>query len=240
MQQIIKVVVDLPLRKLNKEFDYLLPDKFKNSIKIGQIVKVPFGRRKISAFVTQLDVKSDLEKSKLKEIDSIFYSESFFEQKLLDLFYWTAAYYHAYLAQVIKSALPPGIVDQKIKKKEVEYLKLNDQINNYKSELEKLEKRAPKQYLILNYLLEKNDQRNKLETVLAAADTSRQTVYRLIDKDLIILYNKYENRRPIINSNLKSSMNKEITISQTDAELLEQIVDFNSGKNSYLLTTKNS
>jgi primosomal protein N' (replication factor Y) len=240
MQQIIKVVVDLPLRKLNKEFDYLLPDKFQNSIKIGQIVKVPFGRRKISAFVTQLDVKSDLEKSKLKEIDSIFYSESFFEQKLLDLFYWTAAYYHAYLAQVIKSALPPGIVDQKIKKKEVEYLKLNDQINNYKSELEKLEKRAPKQYLILNYLLEKNNQRNKLETVLAAADTSRQTVYRLIDKDLIILYNKYENRRPIINSNLKSSMNKEITISQTDAELLEQIVDFNSGKNSYLLTTKNS
>lgn len=117
MDKVIKVVVDLPLRKLNKEFDYLLPDKLKSKIKIGQIVKVPFGRRKIAAFVTKINVKSDLEKSKLKKVDSLLYKESFFDQKLLELFYWTASYYHAYLAQVIKSALPAGITAKKIKKK---------------------------------------------------------------------------------------------------------------------------
>jgi len=121
-----------------------------------------------------------------------------------------------------------------------EYLKLNKEIKNLKLELEKLEKRAPKQYLILNYLLEKSSQENKLKTVLEAAETSRQTVYRLIDKDLIILYTNYENRIIKVKSNLKSKINKEITISQTDAELLEQIIDFNSERNSYLLTTKSS
>src|SRR6056297_1482225 len=154
MDQIIKVVVDLPLRKLNKEFDYLFPEKFKSKIKVGQIVKVPFGRRKISAFVTEINADSEVEKSKLKEIDSLLYQESFFDEKLLELFYWTASYYHAYLAQVIKKSLPPGITEQKVKKKQIEFLKLNSEVNDYKNQLNKLDKRAPKQYLILKYLLE--------------------------------------------------------------------------------------
>jgi primosomal protein N' (replication factor Y) len=240
MNKIIKVVVDLPLRNLNKEFDYLLPDRFKVLIKVGQIVKVPFGRRKISAFVTQVNVKSDLQRSKLKEIDSILYQESFFDKELLNLFYWTAAYYHAYLAQVIKSALPPGIMDQKIKKKQIEYLKLNDKINNFNSELEKLKSRAPKQYLILKYLLNNSEQKNKLKNVIQFADTSRQTVYRLIDKNLIILYNEYKNRVPEINSQLKTRVNNEINILEADNKLLHKITNFNSKNNSYLLTTKNN
>lgn len=240
MNKIIKVVVDLPLKKLNKEFDYLLPDRFKSIIKVGQIVKVPFGRRKISAFVTQINVESDLEVSKLKEIETIYYQESFFDKKLLKLFYWTANYYHAYLAQVIKSALPPGIIDKKVKKKQVEFLKLNSDIDDFKSELQKLESRAPKQYLILKYLLENRNQENKFKNVISFAETSRQTVYRLIDKNLIILYNSYKNRVPEINNQLQTEFNNEFDILTGDKALLEKITSFDSDNNSYLLTTKNS
>lgn len=240
MKKIVKVVVDLPLKKLNKEFDYLLPDRFESKIKIGQIVKVPFGRRKIMAFVTQINVKSELEISKLKEIDSIFYQESFFGENLLNLFYWTASYYHAYLPQVIKSALPPGITDKKIKKKQVEYLKLNNEIKDFDNELKKLENRAPKQHLILKYLLENRDQENKLKTVIASAETSRQTVYRLIDKDLIILYNNYQSRKPKITSQLIAEINTDLSISKENNQLLEKMIDFDSGTNSYLLTTNNN
>lgn len=239
MNKIIKVVVDLPLKKLNKEFDYLLPTKMESKIKIGQIVRVPFGRRKISAFVTQIDVQSELELSKLKKVDSIFYQKSFFDKKLLDILYWTAAYYHAYLPQVIKSALPAGITDKKIQKKEIEYLKLNNKINDFDSELRKLEKRAPKQYLILKYLVINNDQKNKLKKVLSFAETSRQTVYRLIDKNLIILYNAYQSRVPEINSELDTEAKHQINISKEDELLLKRITNFDSN-NSYLLTTKNN
>ena len=40
MAEIIKVVVDLPLRKLNKEFDYLLPQKLKSKIKIYSSISI--------------------------------------------------------------------------------------------------------------------------------------------------------------------------------------------------------
>ncbi len=240
MNKIIKVVVDLALKNINKEFDYLLPDRFESVIKIGQIVKVPFGHRKISAFVTQINVKSDLEVSKLKEVDSIFYQESFFDNELLKIFYWTANYYHAYLAQVIKSALPPGITDKKVKKNKIEFLKLNSELDNFNSELQKLENRAPKQYLILKYLLDNRNQENKLKTVISFAKTSRQTVYRLIDKNLIILYNEYKNRVVEISNQLEAGIINDCDILKEDKELLQQLLNFDSDNNSYLLTTKNN
>lgn len=240
MKDIVKVVVDLPLKNLNKEFDYLLPERLKSEIEVGQIVRVSFGRRKLSAFVTGFKSESDIEKSKLKEIDSLLYQQSFFGENLLKLFYWTAAYYHAYLAQVIKTSLPPGITEHKIKKKQIEFLKLNPEINNYKKELDKLDKRAPKQHLILKYLFEKKEKQHKLKTVLKHAETSRQTVYRLIDKDLIILYTDNKERIPEIKSHLKEKRKLDFSLKQEDEKLLAKLLQNNSKNNSFLLSTKNN
>ena len=240
MKDIVKVVVDLPLKNLNKEFDYILPEGLKSELEIGQIVKVPFGRRKLSAFVTGFKAESDIKKSKLKEIDSLLYQQSFFDENLLNLFYWTAAYYHAYLAQVIKTSLPPGITEQQIQKKELEFLKLNAEVSNFKKALDQLEKRAPKQYLILKYLLEKNKQESKLKTVLEYAETSRQTVYRLIDKDLITLYTDSRERIPEIKSNLKKNRRLDAAFGQEEKKILREIMDHQAANNLFLLKTKNN
>ncbi|TDO87810.1 replication restart DNA helicase PriA [Halanaerobium saccharolyticum] len=245
MKDIVKVVVDLPLKTINKEFDYLLPESLKSEIEVGQLVRVPFGRRKLSAFVTGFKTKSDIKNSKLKKIDSLLYKQSFFGDELLKVFYWTAAYYHAYLAQVIKKALPPGITDQKISKKEVEFLKLNPEITNYKNELNKLKKRAPKQYLILKYLLENSEEKHKFKTVVDSAETSRQTVYRLIDKDLINIYTDIKERIPEVSINFKKEHEFNFQLKQEEKKLLDQFVDNVSednisANNSYLLTTENS
>jgi primosomal protein N' (replication factor Y) len=240
MKDIVKVVVDLPLKNVNKEFDYILPERLKSELKIGQIVKVPFGRRKLSAFVTGFKSKSDIEKSKLKKIDSLLYQQSFFDKNLLNVFYWTAAYYHAYLAQVIKNSLPPGITERQIKKKKIEFLKLNAEVDDFKTELDKLEKRAPKQYLILKYLLENNKQKNKLKKVLEYAETSRQTVYRLIDRDLITLYTDIKERIPEMQSNLKKNKKSENTFLQEEEKILEKIMKNKLGKGLFLLKTENN
>jgi primosomal protein N' (replication factor Y) len=240
MDQIIKVVVDLPLKKLNKEFDYLLPEELNSKIEIGQLVRVPFGRRKLTAFVVAVEAETEVDKSKLKKVESLLYQESFFDQELLELFYWTAAYYHAYLPQVIKSALPPGITEQKPKKKQIELLKLNPEISDFKAELEQLKKRAPKQYLILNYLLKNRSEDHKLKTVLNNAETSRQTVYRLIDKDLVELYTDNKLRQININSNLNAEKKINISLAKEEKQLLSQISKNNGDINTFLLETKNN
>lgn len=239
MDQIIKVVVDLPLKKLNKEFDYLLPEELSSKIKIGQLVRVPFGRRKLTGFVVKTKAESEVDKSKLKKVESLLYPESFFGQELLDLFYWTAAYYHAYLAQVIKSVLPPGITEQKPQKKQIEMLKLNSEVTDFEAELKRLEKRAPKQFLILKYLLENSAQDHKLQKVLKNAETSRQTVYRLIDRDLIKLYTTDKLREIKINSMLKAESEPALSLNSEEEQLLSKILN-NRENNSFLLETKNN
>jgi len=239
MDQIIKVVVDLPLKKLNKEFDYLLPEELSSRIKIGQLVRVPFGRRKLTGFVVKTKAESDVDKSKLKKVESLLYPESFFGQELLDLFYWTAAYYHAYLAQVIKSVLPPGITEQKPQKKQIEMLKLNSEITDYEAELDQLKKRAPKQFLILEYLLENGDEDHQLKKVLKIADTSRQTVYRLIDRGLIKLYTTDKVREIKIDSKLEAESELDISLKKEEEKLLTEILN-NRDRTSFLLETKNN
>lgn len=239
MEKIVKVVVDLALEDLDKEFDYILPLALADKIKIGQILKVPFGSRKIKAFVTGFKTETELERSKLKKVDSIVYKESFFDSKLLALFKWIANYYHSYLAQVIKSALPAGITDQKITKKKLDYISLNQKYN-IKKELRALDKRAYKQRQILEYLLAADEQRVSLEKVLAAAETSKNTVKRLIDKDLVILYNKIINRRPELKVGLKEDIALDFKLDNDEAEMLTQILSFQGQSKKYLLETANN
>lgn len=222
MKKVIKVVVDLALRNLNKEFDYLLPEEFESKIKVGQIIKVPFGRRKIFAFVTGIDVHSEVESSKLKEINSIVYKQSFFDKNLLKLFYWISNYYHAFLAQVIKTALPAGITNKKIKKKKVEYLKLSNSEKKYNRELKRLKNRAPKQYLILKYIVENQNQELELKKVLEYADTSKATVRRLIEKDLIIMYTDIRERRAEIENKFKLP-DKEISLRKREINYINNL-----------------
>lgn len=152
MKSIIKVIVDIPIAKLDRPFDYLLPDRLENRIKVGHLVEVPFGKRKISAFVIDVDVQSEIEIKKLKEINKVLYEEKFFDKKMLKLFKWAAKYYHSYLIQVIRAAIPPGIMEQKIKKKNIRCLKLTSKAREEKL-INNLKKRAPKQYEIMKYFL---------------------------------------------------------------------------------------
>ncbi|ADQ15006.1 replication restart helicase PriA [Halanaerobium hydrogeniformans] len=199
MGKIVKAIVDLPVRKLNKEFDYLIPAELENILEVGHLIKVPFSNRKVAAFVTEVDAEAEIAHSKIKKVNDLIYSKPFFDKKMLSLFRWIAAYYHSYLIQVIKAALPPGITEKKVGRKKLKYIKLKAEINDHQKILDKLDKRAPKQYQIYSYLLANKDKIITLKKAAEHAKTSKQTVYRLIEKDLLELYDDYIDRIPEIN-----------------------------------------
>ena len=51
---IAAVIVDVPAKQTDREFDYRIPDKWKAVIQPGTRVIVPFGPRMVQGFVTQL------------------------------------------------------------------------------------------------------------------------------------------------------------------------------------------
>ena len=59
---IAAVIVDVPAKQTDREFDYRIPEKWKAIIQPGMRVIVPFGPRKMQGFVTSLKKKAEFEK----------------------------------------------------------------------------------------------------------------------------------------------------------------------------------
>lgn len=89
-----------------RTFSYLIPDEFKNIIKIGQPVLVPFGQQGIvNAFV--VGFANYLEEGiKPKSIIEILDEKEVFSLEYLKILEWIADYYCCDLASVITQAVP--------------------------------------------------------------------------------------------------------------------------------------
>lgn len=122
-KQYALVLVDI--NKLGtKTFSYLVPDKLKDSIKVGQAVSVPFGRRKENLKAYVVGFSSYLEESiKPKNIDSIIESEPLFSLEYLKLLEWVSNYYFCDIQTVLNTALPQKFFEKNVKNYRVPKIK---------------------------------------------------------------------------------------------------------------------
>ena len=101
---IIEVAVPLPI---DKAFHYLVPSRLAQAALPGRRVLVPFGGRRLTAYVLKL--VENTESTKLKEILDVLDDEELWTDKELELFRWISTYYMHPLGEVLKTALPSGI-----------------------------------------------------------------------------------------------------------------------------------
>ncbi|HYN53591.1 MAG TPA: primosomal protein N' [Methylotenera sp.] len=97
---ILKIALDVPLDRL---FDYLSGGE---SVKIGQRVLVPFGRRSQIGIVMGLADTSDFPIEKLKPVKQVFADELLIDTEVLSLVKFSADYYQYPFGQALLSSLP--------------------------------------------------------------------------------------------------------------------------------------
>lgn len=68
---IARVIVDVPAKNTDREFDYVVPPDLAPFTEVGSRVEVPFGRRTLQGFVTELRNETDLAPDKLKPISDV-------------------------------------------------------------------------------------------------------------------------------------------------------------------------
>lgn len=100
----VEVVVPLPLDTV---FHYRVPELLAGRVKIGVRVFVPFGRRRITAYITGFS--SPPEGRPLKELLEVLDDQPLWTDAELAFFRWIAGYYLHPLGEVLKTALPAGI-----------------------------------------------------------------------------------------------------------------------------------
>ena len=101
---VARIITDLAL---DREFDYLIPRELAGQVRIGSVVRVPFGRRRARGFVTGLADRSDF--PNLKAIDAVTADLPLFDEPMLRLARWIADYYAAPFESAIAAILPAAV-----------------------------------------------------------------------------------------------------------------------------------
>ena len=214
-----KIIVELPSKKVDKEFIYNIPLYL--DIKIGSIAKVPFGNRLIEGFV--LDIGIFPTEYTLKEIDSIV-NRDVLNTELIELGKYISKTTISSLSSAYQSMLPKGIkasIKNKVSTSKKRYMVLNQDIsiiNNYIDN----NRRYIKQVNILNEVINNN------KVLVPRLDSSINT---LLNKDLIKLVYEEEYRYKVESFN----SNKKITLSLEQEKVINTIKEDMDKYNTYLL-----
>ncbi|WP_027339157.1 primosomal protein N' [Halonatronum saccharophilum] len=198
MDRYINVVVDLPLKNVDKPFTYKLPQRLSDKVVIGDKVLVPFGNRRIEGYVVGEGKKGDFE---AKEIIKVFPFGPYFSKKMLDLARWISDYYQCYLVSSLKAMVPSGKV--KVKKKRV--VVLAQSIKESKEIVESLKSRAPKQAKLLSYLIDNPEDRLISTKLAQKVNTTSSTVSALVNKGFLEYRNESVRRDPFAHISFKKT-----------------------------------
>ena len=103
---IAKIIVDITHSKVDRTYDYRVPDELLDEVKVGTPVTVPFGRgnRETSGFVVALTDHSDYDQ--VKEITKVEHAARSADQTLVSLAVWMKHAYGGTLNQALKTVLP--------------------------------------------------------------------------------------------------------------------------------------
>lgn len=107
MRQLFNIAIPIPGDKL---FTYALDISDKPEGYIGRRVYVPFGRKTYTGFV--VEIMTDKPEFSVKPVEEILDEKPIFSENLLKLCKWVAQYYKSSLGEVLKTAIPVGILPE--------------------------------------------------------------------------------------------------------------------------------
>lgn len=112
MAKYANVIVDISLDKLDKTFQYEIPDELQQDLAPGVQVEIPFGNRNITGYVVELTDEAEFEESRMKPLIGIHQGSIAIESQLIALAGWMRKNYGSTMNQALKTVLP---VKQKTK-----------------------------------------------------------------------------------------------------------------------------
>ena len=195
---IAEVLVEIKAKNIDKTFSYLIPKDFKEKIKVGIRVLVPFGKQKLEGFVLKMKENEKLD-YELKEIISLIDEDPVLNKEMLELGKYISQKTLCNLISAYQTMLPSALKAKKsltINKKYMTYLVLNKKISVSNE----------KQKEILK-LFENKDKVLKKE----ANDISVSSVKTLIKKEIIkeIKIEEYRLNNKVEKEDTKIKLNDE-------------------------------
>lgn len=218
-----EIILNSDALEIDRPFTYKIPVELKERVKIGQIVKVPFGTKNKTSegFVLALKREEEIDKSfRVKKVASIVTDEPIIDKNNIKLIYFLREKYLCKYIDAFRLLIPVGIMKgAKSKSKKVIVFKSDDlsSIKNSEGYIE-----------IINFLKENSGKYTKTE-LINTNSISKYKLNKLIENGLLeveeeIVF-RYNNRTYNID------FEKELTAQQK--QVLDEYI--NSSDNLFLL-----
>ena len=196
---IAEVIIDRNVKKLNRKFDYKVPENLEDLVDVGSRVLVPFGNQKTleQGYIIKLKETTDFE---VKEIAGL--EENLPEEKIY-LARWMARKYFCNVSECIKLMLTPGTrnknTSKKVTNRIIECLYLNKDVKIEEKQIRGLE----------------------ISDIEKIVEVSRSTINSLIKKNIVRIEQKQVDRNPLVNKKVNS--NKKLKLNDEQSKVYSKI-----------------
>ncbi len=143
MAEYANIIIDISHEKLDKTFQYRVPEQLKEKLSPGMQVEIPFGNgsRKTTGYVVELTDAPEYDVEKIKEIAGLVEGSISIESQLIALAGWMRKNYGGTMNHALKTVLP---IKQKTKEKKQRFVTLNLDETQAREQLALFEKKNHK------------------------------------------------------------------------------------------------
>ena len=226
------IIVEISHEKVDKTFQYKIPEALMKQIEIGSLVKIPFGRgnKTITGYVMELTNETDYPPEKLKEILEVVSEGVLVESRQIKLAAWMKKHYGSTMIAALKTVLP---VKQSVKPVEVKEVSLNIPLSEVPALAEEFQKKhqVAKKRLMEEVLLQ---EKISYSMITGKLGVSPQTVRGLSEKGIIRVDSYTTYRNPV---KIRADKNIKPVLSEEQRAVLDTFCsDYKSGnRKTYLL-----
>ena len=201
-----------PLGGFDEPLTYSVGEVSKSSIKLGSLVKIPLGKRKVIGVVWSFDVNTPTDKFKVRKITSVIQFSPVITPELMKLASWISQYYSCTKESCL-SAMIPAPIREGMKEKSIRLISID------KSNLDQnpIPAHATAQIKVINFLLNQGKP-TSIGDVTENTNASSATITSLIKKGILLETKKIVERNAYEDDFLDSVENVESSIQLTSEQ----------------------
>ena len=226
------VIIDISHEKVDRPFQYRIPDSLKEKLAVGMCVQIPFGtgNRKRKGYVIEITGKNEYPEEKIKEIDGIITDNLPAEADAIRLAAWMRQTYGSTMIAALKTVLPVKRTVKAVEKKKLRCILSAEELTSLLGECMRRHQNA--KVRVLQELL--TEEELPYELVTGKLHVSAATLNSLVNQGAITIESESSYRNPV-SLNVTAESGPEL--SEEQRYIKEQILsDYDKNiRNTYLI-----
>ncbi len=228
------LIIDISHEKVDRPFQYRIPDRLRGKVDIGSCVQIPFGRGNTqrTGYVVELMDKPECAPEKIKEILSLSDDEISSDAIMVKLAAWIHRRYGSTMINALRTVIPVRKKAGSLKHKYVHLLTDERQARDFYANCVK--KHQVARARLLEKLLEDPKERIPYEIITGKLNVTAPVIRALSEQGIIKVDVEEYYRNPV---GEVSPERKEIKLSAEQENIVDSVIaDYDNGKReTYLI-----